>query len=67
MTSSTYELYWAWKGAFANMSFNKFHGLFFGTRNFVHKYKVKDIFSEENCESYMLVLDKQKERRRGMQ
>ena len=46
---------------------HKFHELSFGTRNFVHKYKVIDIFSEESCESYMLVLDKQKERLRGMQ
>ena len=33
----------------------------------MHNYKVIDIFSEESCESYMLVLEKQKERLRGMQ
>ena len=55
-----YELWWAWKGAFPDMSFNKFHGLFCGNRNFVHKYKAIGIFSEESCEAYMSVLEKGK-------
>ena len=59
-----YELLWAWKGAFPDVSFNKFHGLFCGNRNFVHKYKAIGIFSEESCEAYMSVLEKGKDRLR---
>merc|ERR1712238_596794 len=33
-----YELWNAWQAAFPGMKFNKFHGLFCGTRNFIHKY-----------------------------
>ena len=35
-------------------------------RNFVHRYKAIGIFSEKSCESYMSVLEKQKERLRGV-
>ena len=44
------------------MTFHKFHGLFRGMRNFLHKYKAIGRYSEESCEAYMSVLEKGKER-----
>ena len=48
--------------AFLDISFNKFHGLFCGMRNFVHGHKAIGMFSDGSCESYMSVLEKQKEK-----
>ena len=61
-----YELWWAWKNAFPEMKFNKFHGMFCGMRNFVHRYKSAGRFLEESCESYMTVLDNMKRIMRGV-
>ena len=61
-----YELWWAWYYAFPGMEFNKFHGLFCGMRNFVHKFESAGRFSEEACESYMAVMEKLKNMLRGM-
>ena len=61
-----YELWWAWYYAFPGMEFNKFHGLFCGMRNFVHKFESAGRFSEEACESYMAVIEKLKNMLRGM-
>ena len=63
-----YELWWAWKGAFSDTSFNKHHGLFCGMRNIVHKYKAIGRFLEESCarHTYMSVLEKGHNRLKGM-
>ena len=61
-----YELWWAWKYAFPDMKFNKFHCMFCGMRNFVHRYESAGRFSEESCESYMTVLEMLKKMLQGM-
>ena len=61
-----YELWWAWKNTFSEMKSNKFHGMFCGMRNFVHRHESAGRFLEESCESYMTVLDNMKRMLGGM-
>ena len=50
------ELWWAWKYAFEGVKFNKFHGLFCTTRNFIHKYGMAGRVSEESNAYFNRVL-----------
>ena len=45
-----------WKDAYQDVDFNKFHGLFFATRNFIHKYGMAGSVSKESLESFNAVL-----------
>ena len=51
-----YDLWFVWKDAYPDVDFNKSHGLFFVTRNFIHKYGMAGSVSEESLESCNAVL-----------
>lgn len=46
------RLWCRWEDAFPGKGFNKFHGLFCTVRNFVHRYHMAGIVSEESNEAY---------------
>ena len=51
-----YDLWVAWKDAYPDVDFNKFHGLFCAKRNFIHKYGMVWRVSKESLESFNTVL-----------
>ena len=61
-----YDLWVAWKDAYPDVDFNKFHGLFCATRNFNHKYGMAGRVSEESLESFNAVLAEVKSVLRGL-
>ena len=61
-----YELWNAWQAAFPRMKFNKFHGLFCGTRNFIHKCHMAGRVSEESNESFNSVMANMKKMLQSM-
>jgi hypothetical protein len=46
------RLWCRWEDAFPGKGFNKFHGLFCTIRNFVHRFHMAGIVSEESNEAY---------------
>jgi len=61
-----YDLWIAWKVAFPDVKFNKFHGLFCATRNFIHRYGMAGRVSEESLESFNAVVAEIKKVLRSM-
>jgi len=61
-----YDLWVAWKVAFPDAKFNKFHGLFCATRNFIHKFGMAGRVSEESLEAFNAVLAEIKKVLRSM-
>ena len=51
-----FRLWCAWKNAFPDASFNKFHGLFCTTRNYIHLFGMAGRVSEESNESFNALL-----------
>ena len=51
---------------YPGLKFNKFHGAFCVSREFVHKYHMAGIVSEESSESFNSVPENIKDRLKGM-
>ena len=51
-----FRLWCAWKNAFPDAEFNKFHGLFCTTRNYIHLFGMAGRVSEESNESFNALL-----------
>ena len=56
----------AWQNAYPGQKFNKFHNAFCVTRDFVHKYEMAGIVSEEGSEAFNAALENIKNRLSGM-
>ena len=61
-----YDLWHSWNDAFPNIKFNKFHGLFCATRDYIRKHGMAGRVSEESLEAFNAVLARMKELLRAM-